>query len=118
MSSVLKEIKGILLFNKPNKHTILSPYSPYYSLAYIIYLDAHIRGISPEEDYLVGTRCGTEVYNGTRVKEYTKYRTNTDSIQDIIREKYNCFVNLQIDLKNYKNMLYKEWFGNDLLEFF
>lgn len=119
MALVVKEIKGILLFNKPNKHTISSPYSPYHSLAYLIYVDAHIRGISPEEDYLVGTRCGTEVYNSTRVKEYTRYRRSlTNELSVIIREKYNGFAYLEADFKKYRHMLYKEWFGDDLRDIF
>lgn len=117
--SDIKEIKGVLLFNKPNKHTVSSPYSKYHSLTYLIYVDAHTRGISPEEDYLVGTRCGTELYNSTRVNEYTRYRISlTKDLTEIIREKYKCLVNLQSDLTTFTNMLYRDWFGDELRDIF
>ena len=107
------EIRGILNYTSPNKHTTSSIHSPYHSVAYLIYVDAFRRGISPEESYIVGTRCGTEVFNQARVDEYTEYRTHRKTLNEIILRNYPG-VNLS-DMATCEAMLHKKWFGEHYL---
>jgi hypothetical protein len=82
-------------------------------VAYLIYVDAFRRGISPEESYIVGTSCGTEVFNQARVDEYTEYRTHRKTLNEIILRNYPG-VNLS-DMATYEAMLHKKWFGEHYL---
>ena len=110
------EIRGILNYTSPNKHTTSSIHSPYHSVAYTIYIDAFRRGISPDETYIVGTHCGTKEFNQSRVDEYTEYRTHKKTMDDIIIQNYPG-VNLS-DKKTflkYEAMIHKKWFGDLLI---
>jgi hypothetical protein len=107
------EIRGLLHYTLPNKHTTSSIYSPYHSVAYTIYIDAFRRGISPDETYIVGTHCGTKEFNQVRVDEYIEYRTHKKTMNEIILKNYPG-VNLS-DKKaflKYETMIYKKWFGD------
>ncbi len=113
---VITEIRGILNYTSPNKHTTSSRHSPYYSVAYLIHIDAFKRGISREESYIVGTRCGTEEFNQARVDEYSEYRTHRKTMNEIILKNYP-FTDLS-DKNNflkYEAMINKKWFGDHYL---
>jgi hypothetical protein len=113
----ITEIRGILLYTSPNKHTLSSIHSPYHSVGYLMYVDAFKRNcISPEESYIVGTRCGSEDFNQSRVDEYLEYRTYKKTMNEIILKNYP-YVNLsdkKIFIK-YEEMINKKWFGDNYL---
>jgi hypothetical protein len=110
------EIRGVLNYTSPNKHTSSSMHSPYHSVAYLIHVDAFRRGISPEESYIVGTRCGTEVFNQARVDEYTEYRIERKTMNEIILKNYP---GVNLSDKNifltYDAIIHKKWFGDHYL---
>ncbi len=110
---ITTEIRGILNYTSPNKHTISSIYNPYHSIAYTIYIDAFRRGISPDETYIVGTHCGTKEFNQARVNEYIQYRTQQKTMNEIIIQNYP-FVDLsdKNTFLKYEAMIYKKWFGD------
>ena len=110
---LITEIRGVLLYTSPNKHTISSLHSPHHSVAYTIYVDAFRRGISPDEAYIVGTHCGTKEFNQARVNEYTEYRTHKKTMNEIIIQNYP-FVDISDNktFLKYETMIYKKWFGD------
>jgi hypothetical protein len=112
----ITEIHGVLNYTLPNKHTTSSIHSPYHSVSYLIYIDAFRRGISPQESYIVGTRCGTEEFNQSRVNEYTEYRTHKKTMNEIIVKNYP-YVNIsdKNTFLNYEGMIHKKWYGDHYL---
>jgi hypothetical protein len=93
MALISKQIKGILLYTQPNKHTTPTVSPGIYAVTY----DVGIGWITQDEIYIVGTRCGSEEFNQLRVDEYKYYKLTTEP--------------LNITEQTWK-LLDKKWYGD------
>lgn len=111
-----KTIPGILLFKKPNQYTVQSPTSPGL---YVIPYQCEIDGVSRDEYFAVGTRCGTAPFNQERVDDYTAYKQGLLPIKDIVlmNNPNLDLKDFQLNWKKYHENQFKEWFGEDFIVF-
>ena len=104
---------GILLFKKPNKYTIQSSSPGIYSIP----IKVGICSVSSDEYYAVSTRCGTDSFNQKRIDDYTDYKLQIRTIDDIIIDNFKI-IDMDIFSDNrekYYQLLLKDWYGEDFL---
>lgn len=70
MDQTTSFINGVLLYSTPNKHTITNQFSPFYTVSYKV----NFTCISEDEKYIVGTHCGTKLFNEERVNLFMKVK--------------------------------------------
>jgi hypothetical protein len=107
-------ITGILLFKKPNKYTVESTVSPGI---HIIPYQCKIGGISNDEYIAVGTRCGTAEFSQDRVDDYTAYKLNYMTMNDILLQN-NIIFDMDEFKRNWKvycDSQWRDWFGEDFI---
>ena len=108
-------LAGFLVYKKPQKHAVQSPASP---SVFIIPLAVSPSGMTQEESYAVGTRCGTSQFHQDRVNEYMAFKQGRVSMSNLVFQ-YDSMLTLA-EYKNnwrfYHNKQMKKWFGDDLVD--
>ena len=108
-------VAGFLVYKKPQKHAVQCAASP---SVYIIPLACATTGMSQEESFAVGTRCGTVQYHQDRVNEYLAFKRGHLSLRDLVF-RYDSMLTLAEYNNNwrlYHNRQMKRWFGEDLVD--
>lgn len=108
-------IAGFLLFKTPNQYTKPSPTSPGL---HIIPMICDANGVSKDESFAVGTRCGTIPFHQDRVNEYLAFKKGQISMVDLIF-RYDLMLTLAEYKSNwrfYHNRQMKRWFGESLID--
>ena len=110
-------IAGFLLFKKPNQYTQQSQVSPGI---HVLALPCMPEGMSTQESFLVGTRCGTVQFHQSRVDEFVAFKRGIKSMRDIVFQ-YDTMLTLHeynMNWRYYYNRQMKRWFGDDLIDIF
>lgn len=110
-----QSIAGFLLFKKPNQYTKPCPTSPN---VFILPMECSCNGLSQNEIFAIGTRCGTIPFHQARPQEYLEFKQGKRSMEQIIFH-YDSMLTLdqyRRDWRFYYNRQMKRWFGDDLID--
>ncbi len=112
-----QSIAGYLIYKKPNKFTQPSQVSPGL---HIVMIPSLPFGVSNEESFMVGTRCGTVQFHQDRVNEYIAYKRGEKPMVNIIfqNDLMLTLAEYNRNWRYYYNRQMRRWFGEDLIDYY